>query len=519
LPVIEDVSHGFNSLADPFFSGLFVMARRLVVTFVLLCQLSKSCAIPYDLTYGFTKFARSIVLTTRSSDGWNRTLCFVEAQILLESNNPEDVALVNASFVSRDLQNPSFRAEFCPAICGPSGTGVYPDIGPRLLQWLLPIVLLTGNLYLDDIGRRKYLTIPYALGNPIMLTYRLLSKLDKWDASLSVANKEKSQRADAVKLGRILAFRRTCDLPGVLFCVRQAHTVVDAELTAISTELGKHRESDFTRTGAAVLLYVMGVVAAFTPALSDGSDPSGGKLGPAIQLSWLLPVAVLSNAVGGFTDPAYCAQVVGDSMSRITLNVMDDLKKVPCQWQKTLEDCEGRAAIFQRSRQRQCLMLFLASLPVFIAFAMAMRILDSAPVFFNIRNDVLIGIFFQWILSACLALSKPDWLLISNEIWVKFFICKDMVVAACTQSLIFASTSRLGTSCEEWGGQSGIVQLNPVSSFNENNGLVYPATIAVGFTLQILTVIILLWLGRGGLRMMRWRKSEKETWSIAVAVG
>lgn len=54
------------------------------------------------------------------------------------------------------------------------------------------------------------------------------------------------------------------------------------------------------RTGFAVLVYIVQVMATFVPAVGGSTQPSGGKVSPAMMLVWTLPLVLLSNAIGDY---------------------------------------------------------------------------------------------------------------------------------------------------------------------------------------------------------------------------
>jgi len=118
--------------------------------------------------------------------------------------------------------------------------------GPRLLAWFIPILVLVSSIQYPEIRWKKYILLFTVLGNPILLNLSLLKELD---------NGRSSRPKETPYSGTFRAY-------------------------------------------TALLIYLWQVVAAFVKIIGGAPKPSGGMLGPAMLLSWLIPMVLLSNAVG-----------------------------------------------------------------------------------------------------------------------------------------------------------------------------------------------------------------------------
>ncbi|KAF2106976.1 hypothetical protein BDV96DRAFT_654306 [Lophiotrema nucula] len=71
------------------------------------------------------------------------------------------------------------------------------------------------------------------------------------------------------------------------------------------------RTNDILRTVFAVLLYVLSFIGAYVNAVGGGNNsPPAGRVALAIFLSWIIPVVLLSNTVGGFASRRTCFTIL-----------------------------------------------------------------------------------------------------------------------------------------------------------------------------------------------------------------
>ena len=192
-------------------------------------------------------------------------------------------------------------------------------------------------------------------------------------------------------------------------------------LRVTATMLTRQRSNEILRTIFAVAMYVFQVVSDFVPSVGASSSPSGGKIGPAMLLSWLVSVVLLSNAVGDLGPPATIEKIVSKFMKRIGLP-MDipekecstfQLKLFGIQWgvrqtSTTHEEslvwsgavyCYRPNKGLNRSGWR---LVLLSILPVMIAFGTAFTVLQAGPTFFSCRSIFVIVASGFWVLSVVL---------------------------------------------------------------------------------------------------------------------
>lgn len=77
----------------------------------------------------------------------------------------------------------------CEATCGKKFDW-YTDIGPRLTIWLVPVIILIGNIQFAVLGKpTSLLTILHVLGDPVDSAWSLLTKLEASNRCWDLASK------------------------------------------------------------------------------------------------------------------------------------------------------------------------------------------------------------------------------------------------------------------------------------------------------------------------------------------
>jgi len=69
------------------------------------------------------------------------------------------------------------QLEACKQICGHMKINWYSDRGPRLMTWIIPILLLLSNVELSPLDKRRFYTLFQALGDPIEMLSCYIHKL------------------------------------------------------------------------------------------------------------------------------------------------------------------------------------------------------------------------------------------------------------------------------------------------------------------------------------------------------
>lgn len=233
----------------------------------------------------------------------------------------DSIFYVHNGHIMSDLQNFELTVPGCEAQCGKQFNW-YADIGPRLTTWLIPVILLIGNLCLATLGKPNSLfTILHLLGDPIDSLWSLLTKLEAWNRCWDLAEQLSNTGAvhkDHVRdRGTILAAIQELEGPGrdpSETYLRIIHnSTLDNDDPArprlhhlcreIANEISDSSVNEMPRTLLAIMSYTFAILSAFVEAIGGkGSSQPGGRIGLAMFLSWLLPVILLSNSIGSFTS-------------------------------------------------------------------------------------------------------------------------------------------------------------------------------------------------------------------------
>ena len=466
----------------------------------------------------------------------------------LYSRYPEYFAL--GSNVSR----PFLTLPGCYSLCG-SRWGPYPDDGPRLLDWILPGILLVANLHFVPIGGKRYTVLAHFLGDPIDTMLRLLYLVEDWVGNLREAKKiipgppgdppKRSARDPpgfrylerpeilAIILsaaGRLLDPRDLSDLPkritNWLTSDDNKHFRTRyAILTKAAVALRHLRLHDIRRTGFAIFLYLFQFVVVFVYKVGGSPNPSGGRVSPAMMLSWCLPVVLLSNAIGDYGSWKHSQDTIlrclrkvfgGDPLpARVPLLPRRPASRRP-GWRSftahfTELACTGSTRYnHSTSSSRKVVLGLIAVFPVALACATAFRVDYTAPSWFSCRSVTALGSLGGWLLSWVFTSIATNYLCRDHR-WFFIFV-KDILIGTPILLFILLSTAGLFNSCYCVSGAifrgkiKARIDLNPVSLYPHNNYNIYPWTVGIGLFLQMLVVPVLgLWVQRQGFETIWWK--------------
>ncbi|RYP49162.1 hypothetical protein DL768_005075 [Monosporascus sp. mg162] len=111
--------------------------------------------------------------------------------------------------------------------------------------------------------------------------------------------------------------------------------------------LADARTNGYMRACLAIAVYFLDLIAAFIPSVGGGSSsPPSGRIGSAIFISWLVPLALLSNMVGTFTSRRVClptmkefiAATIGPNEPSMAAPMIGGaLLTIAAQWARDLE--------------------------------------------------------------------------------------------------------------------------------------------------------------------------------------
>ena len=501
-----------------------------------------------------------------TKDPFGRAACVPKIMQLIQNGSLQNETPANSStYVSTSNPfNPIVNLDICQRVCG-SDTGWYTDIGPRLVQWFLPVFLLVSNMQFPRLGMERFFLIVHLLGDPIDSTWSLMYTVDRWaecykaEARVAKARGSPTNEVDIRSLAVIDAARGEVENERV-----QTKWTIGKEtlIRNHASTILRQRTNEVLRTLLAVAIYIFQVISAFVPqvgGLNDpSSNPSGGKIGPAMLLSWLVNVVLLSNAVGDLGSPEDLEEKVkairkdleGDvgegsgsqanieeegteSKDRYGRQSVREISEEVPQSESTLKIfCwhwgpatpsegptiwSGGMYCFQPSKEfcKSGWKLPVSILPVLVAFLTAFGVLEAGPTMFSCRSIFVCCAFAGWIISAvltyalCHKLVQPH-LASCKYLWYIILI-KDLLVAVPILGLIVATSCGYWNTCYCWGGGPSPryrntadirIQLNSTNVFNFNDDKLYPAVVGAGLGLQVIAFLIMLGYGWVGFRMM-----------------
>jgi hypothetical protein len=443
---------------------------------------------------------------TAADSGFHSETCYNDITELLQSNTTLDPSL----FVDiSDPSNLTLTYKGCLQICG-SGTGWYSDIGPRLVDWFLPIFLLVFNMQFASIGMERFWMIMHLLGDPIDSTWSLLAKADSWSRCFSDAQRLLGDSIDVKSLAITMAATEEV-LPSLVQALQSISADNSHLIRQTGSTLVENRRSEIIRTFFAVAMYVFQVLAAFIPAIGAASSPSGGRIGTAMLLSWLFSVVLLSNAVGDLGSTRNCQRTILDLMERLELP-HDVYTESSLPWSGAIYSYRPQKRLHSASEWKLAL---ISVLPVAIAFGTAFAVLDTGPTYFTCRHILVITAFSFWLVSALLTslLSRIPFAS-GKYLWIIILI-KDAFIGVPILVLVVLSSCGLWNTCYCWGGvlvhgeEGARISPNPTAVFSYNDKVVYPPMVVVCLFFQACVFGVMLWAGWPGLRAMMWTEKEK----------
>ncbi|KAM5381846.1 hypothetical protein ACJZ2D_002836 [Fusarium nematophilum] len=215
----------------------------------------------------------------------------------------------------------------CIDMCPRPKFDLYDDMWPRLLTWLLPALLLVGNLHVARVGTvDRMLAAMHFMGDPIDSAWSLLTKAEVWNRYYAIALRntprgtEREARARALA-ALLSAFEElTSDMSQVHKelevivnenAARLSKQDLDHIMLEAAEELVDSRSNEVLRTSLVILNYLWSVLSALIPQIGGPqSSTPGGRIGTAMFLSWLVTVVMLSNTLSGFVSRRTCLRIM-----------------------------------------------------------------------------------------------------------------------------------------------------------------------------------------------------------------
>lgn len=263
------------------------------------------------------------IISSAVARKFNRAECYASTLQMIQNGS---LALTDEVFFRDDSGQPMIHPDNitltrggCEKLCG--SQAFYWDIGPRLSTWLIPILLLVSNVELSPIDKKRFLAIVHLFGDPIDSIWSLVHKMDAWSLCYSLAESY-GFRCERRKRVVATVFAGFEEVDGIEIDSKHYFDVLInsskpcressyREWRQTARELADSRTDEFLRACLAVSLYVYQVIAAFVKEVGGGNtSPPGGRIGTALFISWLVPVVLLSNAIGGFTSRRSCFDIL-----------------------------------------------------------------------------------------------------------------------------------------------------------------------------------------------------------------
>ncbi|KAF1993260.1 hypothetical protein P154DRAFT_383358, partial [Amniculicola lignicola CBS 123094] len=321
----------------------------------------------------------------------------------------------------------------CNEVCG-KGSEWYEDVGPRLSTWLIPVFLLISNIEVSPLDKRRYLMLIHLLGDPIHSVWSLLMKLEAWSrcynkilAKSGASFDPRTVRIRGTVLGGIEELVGFYTDPSRILAYIEEYRSVSYEefeilLDRTAQRLADSRTDERLRTLLATGLYLYQLVSAFVSTVGGGNtSPPGGRIGTTMFMTWIIPVVLFSNAIGGFTSSRTCFDIIEDFVQKATgrrdlwlvlqENVLEF--KVHSDIEDYFDSMSWAGSIYTyRPPKRHAFstgkrdwspytLLVLAMMPVIVSSTIASVLLyNTPPVAFNCRNMLIFSVVILFFASA-----------------------------------------------------------------------------------------------------------------------
>ena len=192
----------------------------------------------------------------------------------------------------------------------------YPDSGPRIMTWIVPVALLLSSIELSPLDKRRFYAVFHALGDPIdvLLSFlhklRVRTRLHALAEAHFGANPDPSTNQDALVAAIVLSAFEDLLSPSIrsyntfkdlldVFWIPQARLL----WRDTALDLADERSDERLRSMLAVALYVLQILSAFIVDIGGGTSyPPGGVIAVALTLTFLIPTVLFSSWIGAPTS-------------------------------------------------------------------------------------------------------------------------------------------------------------------------------------------------------------------------
>ena len=511
------------------------------------------------LSCGFLGIAIPIALATNLDFDvkFDKEQCFLRILELTSNGslplNDEVFARDSAGQPMNSPVNLSLTIVGCNKMCG-AKQNWYPDIGPRLSAWLIPILLLIINVELSPLDKRRFLAIVHLLGDPIDSIWSLVNKLDSWNRCYDMAERYEGicERCKRVVATVFAGFEELewplfrSDTGSTAFVDRRDLIVQFEAWRRTAIKLADSRTDEFFRTCLAILLYVFQLIALFVKKVGGGStSPPGGRIATGVFLSWLIPTILLSNAIGNFPSRRTCFDILSEfgEHTGIPIHALDreysvsssfaplGLTQTASYFQSlgwsggihSFRPWKSRYTDLERRQPRAVVVFLLAISPMFVGVTGAFIILwVGLPIGLNCRHTWVIGIFLAWFLSAFITWLSDSPNFVTGKYHWHFVLVKDAMIAVPSVLIIFLSACGLFNSCYCWSGAFYYRErarfLLVTDDFWEAKGRsTFPLVVGICVALQLAIFCATAIYLRRGVKLLRWSESSRsEEWNRGI---
>ncbi|KAF3196903.1 hypothetical protein TWF679_003898 [Orbilia oligospora] len=441
----------------------------------------------------------------------------------------------------------------CNQFCGrDQGWYSNPDALERVLTWIFPIFFLLFNLKLPAIGWEKFFAITHAIGDPIDSVWSLLDKIYAWEKCHAFAEEfvteeesirdevmvNKAERLERIKvigttfagIEEIMGYRP--DSESIYWDIASSlglmKTTEFDEWRRAATTLVDDRTNDFIRTGVAIGLFIF----QFFSELVFDSDkvPPGGRLGSAMLLSWLIPLVLISNIMGGVASRRTCLRTIICLVENIRRNQgrLLNQRAESRHWDDYFDKVYSTGAIYisrphkvrvmwqSKGKEKIIRMIlpFFSTLVVIFGFIPAFYIhWMAAPNGFSCRHFWIIGVSFAWAISPIITATLQTFT--RYKLWVWFILVKDILIGFGSIIMLLLSVAGLFNSCLCWslylslGEALAYFPLNTTPIYALYGRTIYRDIIISFLAAQIFFVIVVVVFFRRGLWLWRYGEDPK----------
>ncbi|ERF69117.1 hypothetical protein EPUS_01073 [Endocarpon pusillum Z07020] len=462
--------------------------------------------------------------------GFNRTVCYSRTLDYLNKNilaNDSEVFFRDGS--GRPMsgkQDITLTLPGCQALCG-ERQAWYWDIGPRITTWLIPILLLISNVELSPLDKRRFFAIIHLMGDPIDSIWSLVHKIDAWDRCYRLAAEQYADDPDRVQRVIATVFAGFEEIKGpditlnyllqtLIMTANPFQEAIYRQWRLAAVELADSRSDEILRTTLAVILYFYHVVASFVEEVGgDQSSPPGGRIGTAMFISWLVPVVLLSNSIGGFTSRRSASSI----LIRFAQSTGLELDFASRQSTRLRQSTPLEMII---SNPLAAFIFCISIAPIVIGMTGSFVIMwHTLPVGFACRHLWIIAVFTLYFVSAFITWASHSRHFATGAYHWHFVLYKDGLIGVTSLLAIFLSSSGAFNSCYCFSGNlyyrgRGRVLLNSDPFYHRKNDTVYPAVVAICLFLELAVFAAMAWIWWNGLQVMRWsEKARAEEWEAA----